>query len=131
MALLTTEPDPEIVAELDRGDKIVAVAHETRPDVAVVDIDLPGLDRLTAADHLHRELPECRVLILTGLSQPGNLLRALKAHVRGFIVKDARRGPSPTASAGSPPKHLVLGDVVVVGSRAVSSRLSPTIRARW
>ena len=61
----------------------------TRPDVAVVDIDLPGLDGLAAAELLHAQVPECRTLVLTGLSQPGNLLRALKAHVRGFLLKDA------------------------------------------
>ena len=55
----------------------------------LLDMDLPGLDGLTAAEQLHQRLPECRTLVLTGLSQPGNLLRALKAHVRGFILKDA------------------------------------------
>jgi len=75
----------------------VQTALETRPDVAVVDIDLPGLDGLTAAEQLHQRLPECRTLVLTGLSQPGNLLRALKVHVRGFIVKDA---PADTLADG-------------------------------
>jgi len=89
VALLSLEDDMEVVAELERGDEIVATAQRTQPDVAVVDIDLPGLDGLTAAAQLHTALPECRTLILTGLSQPGNLLRALEAHVRGFIVKDA------------------------------------------
>jgi two-component system, NarL family, response regulator DesR len=89
VALLSLEEDMEVVAELERGDEIIATALRVRPDVAVVDIDLPGLDGLTAAEQLQAELPECRTLILTGLSQPGNLLRALKAHVRGFIVKDA------------------------------------------
>ena len=89
VALLSLEDDMEVVGELERGDEIVATAQRTRPDVAVVDIDLPGLDGLTAAAQLHAALPECRTLILTGLSQPGNLLRALEAHVRGFIVKDA------------------------------------------
>jgi two-component system, NarL family, response regulator DesR len=97
VALLAAEEDLQIVAELDRGDQIVATALRTRPDVAVVDIDLPGLDGLTAAERLHQQLPECRTLILTGLSQPGNLLRALKAHVRGFIVKDA---PAKTLADG-------------------------------
>lgn len=90
VALLSLEPDMEVVAELERGDQIVPTALDTRPDVAVLDIDLPGVDGLTAAEQLHTELPECRTLVLTGLSQPGNLLRALKVHVRGFIVKDAR-----------------------------------------
>jgi two-component system, NarL family, response regulator DesR len=97
VALLSLEDDVEIVAELERGDQIVQTALETHPDVAVVDIDLPGLDGLTAAEQLHQRLPECRTLVLTGLSQPGNLLRALKVHVRGFIVKDA---PADTLADG-------------------------------
>ena len=72
-------------------------ALATRPTVAVIDIDLPGLDGLTAADQLYQRLPECRTLVLTGLSQPGHLLRALKVHVRGFIVKDA---PAETLASG-------------------------------
>jgi two-component system response regulator DesR len=97
VALLSLEDDMQVVAELERGDQIVPTALETRPDVAVVDIDLPGLDGLTAAEQLHQRLPECRTLVLTGLSQPGNLLRALKVHVRGFIVKDA---PAETLADG-------------------------------
>jgi two-component system response regulator DesR len=89
VALLSLESDIEVVAELDRGDQVLDVAGKTRPDVAVLDIDMPGLDGLAVAARLHNELPDCRTLILTGLSQPGNLLRALRAHVRGFIVKDA------------------------------------------
>jgi two-component system, NarL family, response regulator DesR len=89
VALLTREADIEVVAELERGDEIISTALRVRPDVAVIDIDLPGLDGLAAAGQLHAALPECRTLILTGLNQPGNLLRALKAHVRGFILKDA------------------------------------------
>lgn len=97
VALLSLEDDMEVVAELDRGDVIVETALAVRPHVAVVDIDLPGLDGLSAAEQLHDKLPECRTLVLTGLSQPGNLLRALKAHVRGFIVKDA---PAETLAEG-------------------------------
>ena len=97
VALLSLEDDLEVVAELDRGDQILDTALRTRPDVAVVDIDLPGLDGLTAAAQLHQRLPECRTLVLTGLSQPGHLLRALKVHVRGFIVKDA---PAQTLADG-------------------------------
>jgi len=89
VALLSLEPDIEVVAQLERGDDILQVALRTRPDVAVLDIDLPGLDGLSAADLLHEHLPECRTLILTGLTQPSNLLRALKVHVRGFLLKDA------------------------------------------
>jgi two-component system, NarL family, response regulator DesR len=89
VALLSLEEDIEVAAELDRGDQIVATALRVRPDVAILDIDLPGLDGLSAAEQLYEQLPQCRSLVLTGLGQPGHLLRALKIHVRGFIVKDA------------------------------------------
>jgi two-component system, NarL family, response regulator DesR len=89
VALLGLERDMEVVAELDRGDLVVPTAVRLKPDVAVLDIGLPGMDGLTAAEHLYEVLPDCQVLILTGLSRPGNLLRALKVHVRGFIPKDA------------------------------------------
>jgi two-component system response regulator DesR len=108
VALLSLEEDMEVVAELESGDKIVETALITRPDVAVVDIELPNMDGLTAADLLYRELPECRTLILTGLGQPGNLLRALKAHVRGFIVKDA---PAETLADGV--RRVAAGERVI------------------
>jgi two-component system response regulator DesR len=92
VALLRLEPDLDVVAELDRGDAIVETALKTRPDVAVIDIDLPGVDGLSAAASLREKLPSCQTLVLTGLSQPGNLLRALKVHVKGFLLKDA---PAP------------------------------------
>jgi two-component system response regulator DesR len=108
VALLSLEEDMEVVAELDRGDGIVDAALATRPDVAVLDIDLPGLDGLTAAGRLHEQLPECRALILTGLSQPGHLLRALQVHVRGFIVKDA---PATTLADGI--RRVAAGERVI------------------
>jgi two-component system, NarL family, response regulator DesR len=89
VALLRLETDIDVVAELDRGDAIVETAVKTRPDVAVIDIDLPGLDGLSAAASLREKLPSCQTLVLTGLGQPGNLLRALKVHVKGFLLKDA------------------------------------------
>jgi two-component system response regulator DesR len=89
VALLSRETDMEVVAELDRGDKVVDAAIATHPDVAVLDLDMPGLDGLSAAELLRAHMPSCQVLVLTGLSQPGHLLRALKVHVRGFILKDA------------------------------------------
>jgi two-component system, NarL family, response regulator DesR len=97
VALLSREEDMEIVAELERGDDILETALHTKPDVAVLDIDLPGLDGLSAAELLHERLPSCQILVLTQLSQPGHLLHALKAHVRGFILKDA---PAATLAQG-------------------------------
>jgi two-component system, NarL family, response regulator DesR len=108
VALLSLEEDMEVVAQLERGDVIVDTAVRTRPDVAVLDIDLPGLDGLTAAGQLYDKLPECRTLVLTGLSQPGHLLRALKVHVRGFIVKDA---PADTLADGI--RRVAAGERVI------------------
>ncbi|XVQ14248.1 response regulator transcription factor [Spirillospora sp. CA-255316] len=89
VAVLGLEDDLEVVAEVAAGDEIVPAALRHRPDVAVVDIDLPGVDGLTAAAELHRQAPACRILVLTGLAQPGHLRRALAAHVSGFMLKDA------------------------------------------
>ncbi len=89
LALIGLEEDLTVVGEVDRGDRILPVARKVRPDVAVLDIDLPGIDGLTAAAQLRDELPETYVLILTGLGQPGHLTRALEAHVGGFMRKDA------------------------------------------
>jgi two-component system, NarL family, response regulator DesR len=134
VALLSLEDDMEVVAELERGDEIVATAERVRPDVAVVDIDLPGLDGLTAAERLHAVLPECRTLVLTGLSQPGNLLRALKAHVRGFIVKDA-----PADSLADGIRRVAAGQRVIdpglvaaaleTGASPLTGRESDVLRA--
>ncbi|MDN3295375.1 response regulator transcription factor [Streptomyces ficellus] len=89
IALLQLEPDLQVVAAVDRGDTIVQAALEARPDVAVIDVDLPGIDGLTAAAELHEQLPSCRTLILTSLGRPGTLRRALSAHVSGFLLKDS------------------------------------------
>ncbi|HEY8473308.1 MAG TPA: response regulator transcription factor [Natronosporangium sp.] len=89
VAVLRLEDDLDVVAELATGDEIVPAALQHRPDVAVLDIDLPGTDGLTAAAELHQRLPECRTLILTGLGRPGNVRKAVAARVGGFLVKDA------------------------------------------
>jgi two-component system response regulator DesR len=89
VAVLNLEDDLEVVAEVASGDRIVPAALEHRPDVAVVDIDLPAVDGLTAAAELRQRLPSCQVLVLTGLDQPGNLRRAVATHVSGFMLKDA------------------------------------------
>ena len=134
VALLSLEDDMEVVAELERGDTIVETALCTRPDVAVLDIDLPGLDGLTAAEHLHQRLPECRTLVLTGLSQPGNLLRALKAHVRGFIVKDAPAetladGVHGVARSGRIIDPELVAAAIETGSTPLTEREADVLRA--
>ncbi len=97
VALIGLEDDMQVVADVDRGDAVLGAAARTAPDVAVLDIDLPGTDGLTAAEHLQRQHPGCRVLVLTGLAQPHHLLRALQVHVRGFLAKDATAGDLVTA----------------------------------
>ncbi|MFF4775279.1 response regulator transcription factor [Microtetraspora fusca] len=88
-ALLRLESDIEVVAEVTKGDEIVPEALRTRPDVAVVDIDLPVVDGITAAAELLGRLPSCRVLVLTAMGQPGQVRRALQAGIEAFLVKDA------------------------------------------
>jgi DNA-binding NarL/FixJ family response regulator len=88
VAILELEDDLEVVAELAAGDRIVPAALEHHPDVALLDIDLPGTDGLTAATDLRLRLPSCRVLILTGLAAPDHVGRARAARVSGFLVKD-------------------------------------------
>lgn len=89
VALLNLEDDLEVVAEVDSGDRIVPAALEHRPDVAVLDIDLPAVDGLTAAAELREKLPGCRILVLTVLDRPGELRRAVAGHVSGFMLKDS------------------------------------------
>lgn len=88
-ALLTLEGDIEVVAEVGRGDELVQAARESGAEVALVDVEMPGLDGLAATAALHTALPSCRVLILTTFGRPGYLRRAMEAGALGFMVKDA------------------------------------------
>jgi two-component system response regulator DesR len=88
-ALLTLEGDIEVVAEVGRGDELVQAAWEAGAEVALVDVEMPGLDGLAATAALHTAVPSCRVLILTTFGRPGYLRRAMEAGALGFMVKDA------------------------------------------
>jgi two-component system response regulator DesR len=77
------------VAEVGRGDEVVPRALVARPDVALLDIEMPGLDGLAAASRLRTALPGCRVAILTTFGRPGYLRRAMEAGASGFLLKDA------------------------------------------
>lgn len=88
-ALLSLESDLEVVAEVDRGDQVVPVALDRRPDVAVLDIEMPGLDGIAATSALRAALPATRVLVVTTFGRPGYLRRAMEAGASGFLVKDA------------------------------------------
>lgn len=116
VALLSLEPDIEIVAEVERGDLIVPTALRVRPDVAVLDIDLPGIDGLAAAQQLYGRMPRCRILMLTGLGQPGALRRALDARACGFIAKDA-----PPARLAESIRRVAAGERVIEAAVAVAA----------
>jgi two-component system response regulator DesR len=89
VALLSLEPDIAVVAETARGDTILAEIERSRPNVAVVDIDLPGMDGIVAAQRLKDAGSPVRILVLTSVGTPGNFDRAMQAGVAGFLVKDA------------------------------------------
>jgi two-component system, NarL family, response regulator DesR len=113
VALIELEPDLSVVAAVGRGDRILPTALEHRPDVAIIDIDLPGMDGLVAAALLHERLPSCRTLILTNLGRPGTLRRALASHVSGYMLKDA------------PPEQLARGiRDVAAGRRVIDPQLA-------
>jgi two-component system response regulator DesR len=107
-ALLTLEGDIEIIAEVGRGDEVVVVALATRPDVALLDIEMPGCDGLTAAAALHAQLPSCRILILTTFGRPGYLRQAMESGVVGFLLKDA-----PSAQLATAIRRAMAGERVV------------------
>ncbi|MDJ0394578.1 response regulator transcription factor [Rhodococcus sp. G-MC3] len=87
-ALLDLESDLDVVAEVGRGDEVVAAALEHSPDVALLDVEMPGLDGIAAAAALREQVPSCRVLIVTTFGRPGYLRRAIDAGAYGFVVKD-------------------------------------------
>ncbi|MGH3645772.1 MAG: response regulator transcription factor [Micromonosporaceae bacterium] len=89
VALLDLERDIEVVAQVASGDEIVPAVQASHPDVAIIDIDLPGKDGLAAAAEIHEQRLPCRTLILTSLGRPGAVRRALDARVNGFMLKDA------------------------------------------
>jgi two-component system response regulator DesR len=87
-ALLDLEPDLEVAAEVGRGDDVVAAARAHQVDVALLDIEMPGLDGVAATKALKAALPACRVLIVTTFGRPGYLRKAMSAGASGFVVKD-------------------------------------------
>jgi two-component system, NarL family, response regulator DesR len=107
-ALLTLEGDIEVVAEVGRGDEVVAAALAAQPDVALLDIEMPGEDGLSAAAALRAQLPSCRVLILTTFGRPGYLRRAMESGAVGFLLKDA-----PAAQLAAAIRRAMAGERVV------------------
>jgi two-component system response regulator DesR len=87
-ALLDMEPDLKVVAEVGRGDEVVEAVRAHGADVALLDVEMPGLDGVAAARELHRVVPSCRVLMVTTFGRAGYLRQAMAAGASGFIVKD-------------------------------------------
>lgn len=91
-ALLSLEPDLEVVAQAGRGDEVLEQARASGAQVCLLDIEMPGLDGIQVAAQLAQELPGCRSLVVTTFGRPGYLRRALEAGASGFVVKDTPAG---------------------------------------
>ena len=115
-ALLELEPDIEVVAQVGRGDEVLAAARAAQPDVALLDIEMPGSSGLEATERLRADLPQIRVLILTTFGRPGYLRRAFDAGASGFLLKDA-----PAAQLASAVRRAVTGERVVDPDLAVAA----------
>ena len=114
--LLNLEADLDVVAQVGRGDEIVPAALEVRPDVALLDIELPGRSGLDAARDLRAAVPECGVVILTTFGRPGYLRRAMEAGARGFLVKDG-----PVEGLADAVRRVRAGETVVDPALATSA----------
>jgi len=121
--LIGLEPDIEVVAQVARGDEVLGAALEVRPDVALLDIEMPGATGLDAAEQLAASLPSCRVLILTTFGRPGYLRRAMEGGASGFVLKDA-----PASELSSAIRRALRGERVVdpgLAAAALSQGESP------
>ncbi|PZR87464.1 MAG: DNA-binding response regulator [Candidatus Nephthysia bennettiae] len=127
--LLEAQGEFQVVAEVGRGDQVLAAALETRPDVALLDIEMPGEDGIKCAAQLRDHLPDCRILILTVFGRPGYLQRALENGALGFILKDS--SPQQLARAV---RQTAAGERVVdpkLAVLAIAEGASPlTVRER-
>jgi len=133
-ALLDLEDDLEVVAEVGRGDAVVGAALEHRPDVALLDIEMPGGDGIEAARGLATAVPGCRAVILTTFGRPGFLRRAMEVGAAGFLVKDA-----PVAELAQGIRAVMAGERVIdrelaaaalaIGATPLSAREADVLRA--
>jgi two-component system response regulator DesR len=133
-ALLDLEEDIEVVAEVGRGDEVLAAAHEHRPDVALLDIEMPGRDGIEAARELSAALPQVRAVVLTTFGRPGFLRRAMEVGAAGFLVKD-----SPVAELARAIRAVMAGERVIdrdlaaaalaLGATPLSAREADVLRA--
>jgi two-component system response regulator DesR len=116
VALLSREQDIEVVAEVARGDEVVQAALASQPDIALLDIEMPGGDGLAAAQALQKARPSCRSVILTTFGRSGYLRRAMESGVVGFLLKDA-----PAAELAVALRRVMKGERVVDPELALSA----------
>lgn len=122
-ALLSRETDIEVVAEVARGDAVVEAARSAQPDVALLDIEMPGGSGLSAARELRQVLPTCRIVMLTTFGRSGYLHRAMESGAVGFLLKDA-----PAADLAVALRRIMAGDRVIdpdLALAALAEGLSP------
>ena len=133
-ALLALEPDLEVVAQVGSGDAVLDAVRAHRPDVALLDVEMPGLDGISAAASVRAEFPDVRVLIVTTFGRPGFLRRALQAGAAGFVVKD-----TPAAELADAVRRVHAGlrvvdpalatDSLVAGESPLTARETDVLRA--
>jgi two-component system response regulator DesR len=122
-ALLSFEDDIEVVAQVGRGDEVTLAATQARPDVALLDIEMPGMDGLTAAIELRKHCPAIKIVILTTFGRPGYLRRAMESGVSAFIVKD-----SPADKLAQTIRKVLVGQRVIdpdLAAAALAEGTSP------
>jgi two-component system, NarL family, response regulator DesR len=115
-ALLRMEEDIEVVAEVSQGDQVLPAALKSQPDVALLDIEMPGSDGLSAAQALHKSLPSCRIVILTTFGRSGYLRQAMESGAVGFLLKDA-----PADQLAIAIRRVMAGERVVDPDLALSA----------
>lgn len=133
-ALLGMEPDLTVVAEVGTGDAVLAAVRAHRPDVALLDVEMPGLDGIAATAQLRAAEPGVRVLIVTTFGRPGYLRRALQAGASGFVVKD-----TPAAQLADAVRRVHAGlrvvdpglatDSLIAGESPLTARETEVLRS--
>jgi len=133
-ALLALEPDLEVVAEVGAGDEVVPAVTKHEPDVALLDVEMPGMDGIEATQALKAARPQTRVLIVTTFGRPGYLRRAMQAGADGFLVKDT---PARQLADAVRRVHaglrvvdpLLAADSLTAGESPLTARESDVLRA--